>query len=77
MYDFQAGFVAQEYISNIQVMHIDLLSLLLVRRRIGCREAVACDLPFSADFFEHEQLLIGLVPFATTLHDSSPSRVRT
>ena len=77
MYDFQAGFVAQEHISNLQVMHIDLLSLLLARRRIGCRETVACDLPFSAGFSEHEQLLIGLLPCSTTLHHSITNRVRT
>lgn len=58
-------------------MHIELSNLLLLRRRICCREAVACDLPFSADFFQHEQLLIGLVPFATTLDDSGASRVGT
>ena len=55
-------------------MPVDLSDVFLLRR-IGCREAVACNLPFAADFFEDKQLLIGLVPFATTFDDRSASRV--
>lgn len=49
--DFQATFLASDPISTFHVMPVDQSDVFLLRR-IGCREAVACNLPFAADFFE-------------------------
>lgn len=75
--DFQASSVSLHYILNHHVIRVDPSNVLLLRRRIGGREAIACDLPFTINFSEDEQLLISLVSFTTTFDDSSTGRVGT
>lgn len=64
-------------ISYFHVILVKPAKLTLLRRRIRCREAVACDFPLAVSLSEDKQFLIRLISFATTLNNSGTGRVGT
>ena len=62
-------------ISNFHVILDKPSKVTLLRRRIGCREAVACDPPLAVSLSEDKQFLISFISFATTLNDGGTGRV--